>query len=220
MAPHPTISFEKPTVEGRFRVLPPGVSACEVAGVARGAGLAFLVGSAVGWGREQLRSWIVECYAPAVSWTRVADGGGTEDSLSGLDEVDVHALITGTRERMMRMLLTARVNWRPPSFARAMIEARLTVTVYDRDGEQAYAPAVHADMRLVDRVTSLFVSDYLSRPSDYDRIVSCDSCGDVAIGTAPRHSCWCADPPAQSGIVERPRGAHRYAPRITLRGVG
>ena len=220
MAPHPTISFEKPTVEGRFRVLPTGISAREVVDVARSAGLAFVVGSAVGWGREQLRSWLVECYAPAVSWTRTADGRPTDDPLAGLDEVDVPALVDSTRQRTMRMLVTARDNWKPPSFARSMIEARLTVTVYDRDGEQAYAPAVHTDMRLIDRVTSLFVSDYLSRPSDYDRIVSCDACGDLAIGTAPRDSCWCADPPAQSGIVERPHGARRYVPRITLRGVG
>jgi hypothetical protein len=219
MATHPTLSFEKPTVEERFRVLPTGVSARAVVDAARTAGLSFVVGSAFGWGSAQLRSWLVLDYEPAVAWTRVADGRAPHDPIADLDEVAVAALVDNTRERMMRMLLTARVNWKPATFARDMIDARLAVAVYARDGEEAYAPAVHADMRLIDRVMSLFVSDYLSRPSDYDRIVSCDACAEVAIGTAPRHHCWCAEPPAQSGIVERSR-APRYGGRFTLRGVG
>jgi hypothetical protein len=220
MATHPTMSFEKPSVEDRFRVLPNGVAARDIVEAARGAGLAFVVGSAFGWGAAQLRSWLVLDYEPAVVWTRVADGRAPHDPIAGLDEVDVATLVDSARDRMMRMLLTARVNWKPATFARDMIDARLAVAVYDRDGEEAYAPAVHADMRLIDRVMSLFVSDYLSRPADYDRIVSCDACGEVAIGTAPRHLCWCAEPPAQSGIVERSRSQHRYDGRFTLRGVG
>jgi hypothetical protein len=35
MAHHPTISFEKPTLDDRFRVLPQGASAADVVSLAR-----------------------------------------------------------------------------------------------------------------------------------------------------------------------------------------
>jgi hypothetical protein len=99
-----------------------------------------------------------------------------------------------------------------------MIDGRLVVCVYDRSGAQAYAPASHADMGLVHRVTSLFVADYLARPSDYDRVVACEACGEVSIGSQENHPTWCAEPPRLSGIVERKDASD--GKRQTTRGVG
>jgi hypothetical protein len=220
MATHPTISFEKPTVEERFLVLPTGVLVQRLVEDVRSAGLAFIAGSAMGWNRAQLRSWLVLDYEPAITWTRLPDGHAPHDPLEGLDDVEVSMLVDQTRQRVLAMVQAAAVTWRAPTFARDMVDARLAIAVYDRAGAEAYAPAFHGDMRLKDRVASLFIADYLTRPSDYARVVACDACGELAIGSAPRHSSWCAEPPTQSGIVERSRPSRTFGSRFTLKGVG
>jgi hypothetical protein len=218
MASHPTKSFEKPTVEDRFRVLPSGVDAVDISNLARAAGLSFLAGAAFGWSRVQLQHWMILDYQAATAWTRMGDGRAPIDPTEGLDDVRVDVLIDRTRRRVMAMIDKARHMWSGPAFVRDMIDGRLVVAVYDRRGGEAYAPACHADMGLVHRVTSLFVADYLARPSDFDRISSCDGCGEVAIGTRGKHPAWCAEPPKESGIVERSRVSATF--RRTLRGVG
>jgi len=218
MAHHPTKSFEKPTVEDRFRVLPPGVSVDDLLDLSRAAGLAFLAGTAFGWSRVQLRHWLILDYEAATAWTRVGDRRSPIDPTLDLDDVQVDMLIDRSRRRVMNMLDHAREMWRVPAFARDMIDGRLIVAIYDRDGIEGYAPAAHAEMGLVHRVMSLFVADYLARPSDYDRIASCDACGEVAIGTRNNHPSWCAEPPKESGIVERSRVGRPL--RQTLRGIG
>ena len=220
MATHPTITFQKPSAEERFRVLPSDATVADVTFAARSAGLAFVAGAARGWDRGQLRSWLFLDYEPATVWTRTADGRTPFDPVAGLDDVEVSMLVEATRQTVLRMIHAASVNWRVSTFARDMIDARLTVAVYDRTGAEAYAPAIHPDMRLKDRVASLFVSDYLSNRADYDRVVQCDACGEVAIGTRPRHLPWCAEPPARSGIVERSRDSRTYHGRSTIKGVG
>jgi hypothetical protein len=218
MAHHPTISFEKPTMDDRFRVLPYGASADEVVILARRAGLACLSGSAFGWSREQLRQWLILDYGAATAWTRMDHGHSPIDPTVGLDDGQIDMLISRTRRRVIRMLENARDMWRTPTFARDMIDGRLVVCVYDRAGVQAYAPASHSDMGLVHRVTSLFVADYLARPADYDRVISCDACGEVSIGLQESHPSWCMQAPTKSGIVERRSGID--SKRQTTRGVG
>ena len=218
MANHPTKSFEKPTVEDRFRILPSGISAVEVVDLARSAGLAFMAGTALVWSREELRRWLLLEYETATAWTRSDEA--PIDFTTGLDDVEVSLLLDRTRARVMAMLERAHDLWKVPTFARDMIDGRLVVAVYDRDGSQAYAPTSHADMGLVHRVTSLFVADYLARPSDYALVSSCEACGQVAIGSRSSHPSWCAEPPTKSGIVERTDDRRSYGKRPTLRGVG
>jgi hypothetical protein len=221
MSAYPTLSFVKPAAEARVCVLPVGVSVRRVTEASRRAGLAFLSGSALGWDRANLRSWFVLDYEPTIAWSRPATDRIHGDPAEGLDDVDVSMLVDQIRERTIAMLHGASVNWRSTTFARDMINAGLAVVVYDRVAvAQAYAPAVHGDMRLKDRVTSLFVADFLSNPSDYDRLGHCDACGDVAIGAMPRHPAWCARPPTKSGVIERRRNTHAYGRRSTLKGVG
>lgn len=218
MSHHPTISFEKPSLDDRFRVLPYGASADDVVSLARCAGLAFLSGSAFGWSREQVRQWLILDYGAATAWTRMDHGHSPVDPTLGLDDLQVDMLVDRSRRRVLRMLERSRDMWATPTFTRDMIDGRLVVCVYDRNGTQAYAPASSTDMGLVHRVTSLFVADYLSRPSDYDRIVSCSACGEVSIGSLDTHPSWCTEPPRQSGIVER-EGAS-VSKRQTTRGCG
>jgi hypothetical protein len=157
-------------------------------------------------------------YGAATAWTRMDHGHSPLDPTLGLDDLQVDMLVSRMRRRVMRMLEHAREMWRTPTFARDMIDGRLVVCVYDRSGAQAYAPASHADMGLVHRVTSLFVADYLARPSDYDRVVACEACGEVSIGSQENHPTWCAEPPRLSGIVERKDASD--GKRQTTRGVG
>jgi hypothetical protein len=221
MSAYPTLSFAKPSVEDQVRVLPPGVTVRRVMDATRRAGLAFVSGAAMGWDRGQLRSWFDLDYEPSIAWSRSSVDRVLSDPAEGLDDVEVSMLVDKIRLRMIETLQGAAVNWKTKTFARDMVHAGLAVAIYDRSASaQAYAPGVHPDMRLKDRVTSLFVADYLSRAPDYDRIGSCDACGEIAIGTTPRHSSWCAKPPTKSGIIERRRQTQAYGRRYTIKGVG
>lgn len=220
MPVHPTLSFEKPAVEDQVRVLPPGVTVRRVMDASRRAALAFVSGSAMGWDGAQLRSWFDLDYLPATAWSR-APGNVPPDPSDGLDDVEVAMVVDKIRVQMVETLQSVAVNWKTKTFARDMVHAGLAVAIYDRFASaQAYAPGVHADMRLKDRVMSLFVADYLSRAPDYDRINSCDACGELAIGSTPRHLSWCAKPPTKSGVIERRRHTHAYGRRYTIKGVG
>jgi hypothetical protein len=96
-----------------------------------------------------------------------------------------------------------------------MVEGMLVVGVHDTTGAIGYAPVRYAEMRLVDRVVSLFVADYLTRPNDYRRLVTCEECGDLAFDGLPRHAAWCQEPPRRSDIVP----AIEVPSHDTLRGL-
>jgi hypothetical protein len=212
---HPTSSFERPTAEDRFRVLPSDIVVSQLVRRARIAGLAFMTGAAFGLRRVDLRSWILEHYEGAVAYSRVGAHAIPRDESADLDEMAFAELVRHTRERVMRMLVEAHRNWSVPTFARAMIDHRLVVAIYDRSGDVAYAPAAHADLRLVDRVASLFIADFLSDPSDYALVTPCEQCGEVGLGGKVDHASWCTDAPTRSGIIARTRGA-----RDTVPGMG
>lgn len=202
MASQPTISFEKPSVDDRFWFLPQGASTTEIVDLARHAGLTCLSGSAFGWSRLQIQQWLQDEYGAATAWTRMDRGHAPIDPTRGLDDAEVARLVERMRVRVLRMVDHARHLWRSPAFARDAVEAKLVVSVSDRSGARAYAPASYASMGLVHRVTSLFVADYLARPWAYDRVVSCESCGEVSIGAHQDHPSSCRDPRRSSGIFD------------------
>lgn len=212
---YPTMSFERPAAEDRFRVLPEEMTVAEVARRARVAGLAFMTGSAFGFRRVDLEMWIYDHYEEAVAHSRIGPRALPRDHGAGLDDIAFEALVRNTRERVLRMLLAARRNWSVPTFARDMIDHRMVLAIYDRSGDVAYAPVAHADLRLFDRVASLFIADFLSDPTDYALVTPCDQCGDVGLGGRVEHASWCVEAPTHSAIIERRRGE-----RITMRGVG
>jgi hypothetical protein len=84
--------------------------------------------------------------------------------------------------------------------AKRMVDEGLVVGVLD--GQMlGYAPIDHRRMRLVDRIRSLFVSDYLTRPGDYRTFQVCD-CGLVTFDPAPAHYPDC-ERPRESGIMRK-----------------
>ncbi len=212
---YPTKCFERPIAEDRFRVLPEHVRVKDVVRAARNAGLGFMTGAAFGFRRVDLRQWRLEQYESAVSYSRIGVRAVPWDDGAGLDDLALDRLVRTTRDRVMRMLLGARRTWGTPTFARDMIDFRLVVAIYDRDGEVGYAPAAHPELRLSDRVASLFIADFLTDAADYAVVTPCDQCGEVGLGGVVDHASWCVDAPANSHIVEKVRRS-----RSTIRGVG
>src|SRR5437588_332088 len=84
-----------------------------------------------------------------------------------LDESSVEEVLVRTRERLLEMLGACASSWQHPTFAREMVNAGLVTGVRDRYGAIGYAAVDSAEQRLVDRVASLFIADYLTRPADY-----------------------------------------------------
>jgi hypothetical protein len=70
-------------------------------------------------------------------------------------------------------------------------------------------------MRLVDRVASLFIADYLTRPRDYEQLVVCGQCDEVSFKWDEVHEDGCEARGLRSGVVVRPR-VHRS----TRKGLG
>ncbi|HEY8079798.1 MAG TPA: hypothetical protein VIF62_36960 [Labilithrix sp.] len=212
---YPTKSFEVPVAQDRFRVLPAHVRTRDVVRAARNAGLGFMTGAAFGFRRVDLRQWRLEQYETAVSYSRIGVRAVPWDDGAGLDDRALDRLVRSTRERVLRMLQSARRTWGTPTFARDMIDFRLVVAIYDRDHEVGYAPASNPEMRLVDRVASLFIADFLTDASDYAIVTPCDQCGEVGLGGVVDHASWCLEAPTNSHVIERVRRS-----RTTLRGVG
>jgi len=82
----------------------------------------------------------------------------------------------------------------------------------DADDDLGYAPMARPDMRLVDRVTSLFVADYLTRPADYERFRVCDACAAIMFDGGAGHQEVCLRPAHASGM--------RFAAAARARGDG
>jgi hypothetical protein len=168
------------TVSSDARVCPllPGIRVTEVADACRSAALGFAWSAHHGWGRRELARWLVGPYAHAVAATRSLRASGTRRAVvhRPLDEATVEDLLVTTRAEIIEML---RGVWSWNSDARAVrarIDEGLVAGIVDEASDLGYAPVDNVRMRLVDRVRSLFVADYLTRPGDYAAFAVCDDC--------------------------------------------
>jgi hypothetical protein len=88
--------------------------------------------------------------------------------------------IADVLERAHSMLLDGlRRTWawrHDASFARDMIDIGLVTGIIDDDSSIGYAPVDAPRMLLVDRVRSLFLADYLTRPRDFESFGVCPRC--------------------------------------------
>lgn len=188
----PTKSFIAPRVETRCVVLESGVTVKDVADAARSAALGFAWGADRGWGRRELARWLVGPYARAVAVSEHARSGVrravTERPLA---EDTVKHLLLRSHAYLLDGLRSASEWRRDAGFAREMIDEGFVVGVVDDTSAIGYAPLDAFDMRLVDRVRSLFLADYLTRPSDYDSFVVCSSCGGATFDGAVSHAGGC-----------------------------
>lgn len=189
----PTKSFIAPRVESRCVALEAGVSVKDIADAARSAALGFAWGADRGWGRRELARWLVGPYAHAVAVSHVARSGVRRSVTERpLAEDTVKHLLRRSHAYLLDGLRSAATWRRDASFAREMIDEGFVVGVVDESSAIGYAPLDAFDMRLVDRVRSLFVADFLSRPSDYDTFAVCETCGAASFDGVASHSDICS----------------------------
>ena len=194
-----------------------GTSVLEVAERSREAAADFLKGTGLGWGRRELAGWLVGPYRRATKWAEVGAHPSAAPTARDVEPVAVERLLLTARERIIEMLGTTASDWRSYEFPRRAIESGLVINVKDDMTIAGYIPTSHASMRLVDRVASLFIADYLTRPGDYDDLSLCDECGEISFAWARTHHRYCEAIPFASGIVSR---CDEDAPRLTSRGMG
>jgi hypothetical protein len=197
----------------RFRMLPRDTSVHSIADRARAAGFVFISSSRWGWGKRDLANWLVHDYRPAV--LEASARPRTEVSSAKADEASATKLVASSRRRVVEMLCEAASAWNGADFARESIENGLVIGVSDDVGGLGYAPVHQGRMRLVDRVASLFIADYLTRPRDYEQLVVCPTCDEVSFKWDEIHEDGCEARGPRSGVVVRPR----YR-RSTHKGMG
>ncbi len=208
----PTKPFAK--APGRRFVQLHGVRVLDVADASRAAALAFLEGTAGGWGRMELGVWLVRAYRLATKREPATRSNPAADA--ALSEGGVERVLLRTRERLIELLADGTREWSSVGFARHAVDAGLVFGVTDAGGALGYAPLDVEGMRLYDRVVSLFVADYLTRPRDYEGLSLCDECSELSFAWAPTHHRYCSSPPVESGIVL----ARGELPPLTSMGLG
>jgi hypothetical protein len=92
---------------------------------------------------------------------------------------------------------------------RASIDEGLVAGIVDEASDLGFAPVDNAGMRLVDRVRSLFVADYLTRPPDYAAFAVCDDCDGATFDGALCHVA-CAS--SRGRTAPRKRGVTAVVP--------
>ena len=213
----PTKAFENVSATERFQHLD-GAHVHDMADAARAAALAFVSCSRYGWGRKELAAWLVEHYrvaaipAPAgrATWRRPAVDTALDRAV---DDTDVAALVARARRHASDLVSTAWSTWRTQGFAREMLDSGFVVGVTDADGGLGYAAVHREGMRLVDRVVSLFLADFLTRPNDYESLLVCEDCSEVSFAGEEVHEEGCSARGPVSGIIVR-------KPNFTRLGLG
>jgi hypothetical protein len=169
--------LERPN-DSRFCALPPGHRVRDVADACRSAALGFAWSAHLGWGRMELARWLVGPYAEAAAATRSMRPSGMRRAVTyrPVAEDAVTNLLLATHERVMSELRTVWSWTHDAASARAWIDDGLVAGIIDDESELGYAPLDAPGMGLTDRVRSLFIADYLTRPADYVAFAVCFHC--------------------------------------------
>lgn len=189
----PTKSFITPRVETRCVALDAGMTVKDVADACRSAALGFAWGADRGWTKRELARWLVGPYARAVAPSVAVRSGMRRAPVARrpIEDETIAALLHRAHAYLLDGLRAAASWRRDAAFAREMIDEGFVVGVVDASSAIGYAPVDASDMRLVDRVRSLFVADFLTRPEDYARFVVCDTCGGATFDGAVSHGAAC-----------------------------
>jgi len=129
-------------------VLPPGVSARDVAERCRSAALELFEGSARGWRKHQLAAWLAGPYA-----SLVVSGGRRRTAERPTRPI--------TDLMLLRVMLDGRSGWADACRARGWV-----VSAVDEDGVRCVLPCSVPGMRLGERLLSLFAASVLSELSE------------------------------------------------------
>ena len=180
--------------------LAPGVRVVDIADLARVAAFEIMGCVRTRWGRVELARWLVGPYARATEAAHWVGEPGAPPPPRSVSALEVDEVLKSAHESVVECVRYARSWHVQRGFARRMVDEGLVVGVLD--GQLlGYAPIDHRRMRLVDRIRSLFVADYLTRPEDYTTFQVCD-CGVVTFDSMPAHYPDC-ERPRDSGIMRR-----------------
>jgi hypothetical protein len=175
--------------DSRFCSLVPGIRVRDVADACRSAGLGFAWSAHHGWGRRELAQWLVGPYAHAAGATRALRSSGVRRAVTHrpLEEETIAQLLGDARAEVLEALRNAWTWPADPGFARARVDEGLVAGIVDESSDIGYAPIDGVGMRLVDRVRSLFIADYLTRPDDYAAFAVCENCEGATFDGAIYH---------------------------------
>ena len=163
---------------------------------ARGAGSAFLRGTAGGWSRRELADWLMCQYAPCAATPLYPESAEEPPAWERtVDEGILERVILDARERALRLLADLVVPSRGSPIARLAVACGTVAAQRDARGGIAYSPVGLKRLRLAERVASLFVADYLNHPTDYRWVTTCRACGEVAFASELAHASWCVGTP-------------------------
>lgn len=155
-----------------------GIEVGEVADTSRSAALGFAWG-ARDWSRRELAQWLIGPYARATAPARALRASGVRRAITSraVDEDRVRDLLARTHASIVHALASVWSWPRDTSFARDVVERGLVGGVVDDASNIGFAPIDQLGMSLEDRVLSLFLADYLTRPADYAAFAVCVDCG-------------------------------------------
>ena len=105
----------------------------------------------------------------------------------------VATVLTDARVRVLSVLESAVLSRDTIAFAERVAERGLLGAVVDSQGHAGWRPLSIPQMRLTDRVLSLFAADALTRPDDYRNMLTvCHRCEGVRIELEARETrCRC-----------------------------
>jgi hypothetical protein len=154
----------------------------------RSAALGFMAG-ATSWDKRKLAHWLQIIYRPLVGgmWSSPykltpAYGMGKVAAATRVERRALDGVVANAHEDVLGVL--REIVSRPSiEMGRKLIAANLVTRAIDGDGIFGWAPLAQARMPLSARVMSLFVTDFLARPWDYEEnFVVCDMCNSVHFG--------------------------------------
>ncbi len=182
-------------------LLEEGVHRDTLSAECRAAALELMSGVAKGWEKIDLARWLTGPYARA---TRHCQAGERiiREGHGPLASSTIEELMTSTRTRVLAALEKAALSDGSLDFTKDVVDRGFVRRAWDTDGMEAWVPVDASRMRLIDRVRSLFVADYLNDPVSYGALYVCHRCENIVFDEAARRLGICGRHRI-SGIVAR-----------------
>jgi len=176
--------------------LPSGMSAADISSACREAGLEFINDSRR-WGKPELSMWLTSRYADLTKHA-------AKDGEQGIDVRLVDRIMATARAEILETLQTIAKDGAASFVLKALISGAV-VRCEDAANEPTWVPGQAT--RLADRVLSLFATDYLTRPGDYEsELFVCRECESVMFDEETRRRDVCPNhsAPSMTSGVRRP----------------
>lgn len=169
--------------------LPSGLNAAQLSRACREAALEF-VDQSKRWGKPELSMWLSGTYAEltkhAVKVDEEEQGHTGMWPIPLLKDIDVRLIdriMTSARTEIFETLQTLATEGAASFVLKALISGSV-VRCEDARNEPTWAPGQAT--RLADRVLSLFATDYLSQPGEYEALFVCTECETVMFDAAAK----------------------------------